>query len=59
MLGKPDAVCLCGSVELSWGFGLVWFLFGMFLGGKKIASFILNWNAGKMEILEEKKSTWE
>lgn len=39
MLEKADAVCLCGSVELSWGFVLVWFLFRMFLGGKRPALF--------------------
>lgn len=54
MLEKADAVCLCGSVELSWDFVLVWNI----SWGEK-ASFILNGNAGKMEILEENKSTWE
>lgn len=36
---KAEAVCLCGSAELSWGFVLFWFLFGMFLGGKETALF--------------------
>lgn len=56
MLEKADAVCLCGSVELSRGFVLV-FVWNVSWGKK--ASFILNGNAGKMEILEEKKSTLE
>lgn len=43
LLEKADAVCFCGSVELSWGFVLVWFLFGMFLGGGGKSQLYFKW----------------